>query len=103
MRLLCWLCYYLHEIHLKSLLLKNESVLVPDEVGHLGVPTVLLHAPLEQTKDIGVVRVVSELKFATVQHKFSELLWVTLGQLIHCNFKLLLLDVVVLLILRPTW
>ena len=93
----------LHEILLEGLLLEDETVLVPDEVGHLGVPAVLLHATLEQTKDILVVGVLSELKFAAVVHELAEFLRVALAQLINGNLELLLLDVVVLLVLGASW
>jgi hypothetical protein len=40
------------------------------------------------------------LELATVIHEFAELVGVTLGQLIHSDLELLLLDVVVLFVLR---
>lgn len=93
----------LHQVLLQSLLFKDKTVLVPDEVGGLGVPPVLLHAALEETKDILVIGVLSELKFAAIVHELAEFLGMSLAQLINSDFKLLLLDVVVLLVLRASW
>jgi hypothetical protein len=92
-----------HQVLLQGLLLKDQTVLVPDEVGGLGVPPVLLHASLEETKDILVIGVLSELKFAAIVHELAEFLGVTLTQLINSDFELLLLDVVILLVLRASW
>lgn len=89
----------LHEVLLECLFLEHQAVLVPDEVRHLGVPAVLLHAALEQPQDILVIGVLGELQFAAVVHEFAELLGVALAQLVHGDFELLLLDVVVLLVL----
>lgn len=47
-QLLDWFVDNLHKILLKGLLFKNKAVLVPYEIRHLGVPSVLLHASLKQ-------------------------------------------------------
>jgi len=89
----------LHKILFERLLFEDEAVLVPDEVGHLGIPAVLLHASLEQPEHEFVVGVLSELQLAAVVHELTELLRVTLAQLVHGHLKLLLLNVVVLFVL----
>lgn len=99
LKLLDGLADDLHEVLLESLLLENKPVLVPDEVGHLGVPPVALHATLEQTQDVLVVGVLGELKLAAVVHELAELLGVSLAELVDGNLELLLLDVVILLVL----
>lgn len=88
-----------HKVLLQSLLLQNQSVLVPYEIGHLRIPSILLHTALKEPQNIFVVRVLSELELATVVHELAEFLGVTLAQLIDGNLELLLLDIVVLLIL----
>lgn len=100
-QLLDGLVDHLHQVLLQGFLLKDKAVLVPDEIGHLGVPAVLLHAALEQPQYILVVWVFGELEFAAVVHKLAELFGVALAQLVHCDLKLLLLDVVVLFVLGP--
>ena len=89
-----------HKVLLEGLLLKDKAVLVPDEVGYLGVPAVLLHAAFKQAEDELVVGVLSELEFAAIVHELTELLGVALAQLVDSDLQLLLLDVVVLLVLR---
>ena len=91
----------LHQVLLEGLLLENKAVLVPDEVGHLGIPAVLLHAALEEAEHVLVVGVLGELELAAVVHELAELLGVALAQLVHSDLQLLLLDVVVLFVLRP--
>ena len=101
-QLLDWLADDLHEVLLESLLLKDEAILVPDEVGHLGVPTVLLHAAFEQPEHVLVIGVLGELELSAVVHELAELFGVALAQLVHGDLELLLLDIVVLFILRPS-
>jgi hypothetical protein len=50
-----------HEVLLQRFFFKDETVLVPDEIGHLGIPAVLLHASLKQPKHKLVIRVLGEL------------------------------------------
>lgn len=92
----------LHEILLECLLLQHESVLIPNVVRHLGVPPVLAHAPFEQSDDVGVVRLLSELEFATVVHEIFEFVRVTFAKLLYGDFELLLFDVGVLFVLGAT-
>jgi hypothetical protein len=89
----------LHEVLLESLLFEHKTVLVPDEVGNLRVPTILLHATLKETKDVLIVGILGELEFAAVVHELAEFFRVALAQLIDGHFELLLLNVVVLLVL----
>lgn len=103
LQLLDRLAYDFHQILLKSLLLKYETVLVPDEIGNLGIPAVLLHAALEKAQNELVVWVLSELELAAVVHELAELLRVSLAQLVDSDFEFLLLDVVVLFVLRTPW
>jgi hypothetical protein len=91
-----------HEVLLECLLLKDEAVLVPDEIRHLGVPAVLFHASLEQPKHKFVIWIFSKLQLAAIVHELTELLWVALAQLVYCDLELLLLNVVVLFVLRAT-
>ncbi len=93
----------LHQILLEGLLLHDKSILVPDEVWYLRVPAILLHTSLEFVKDVFVVGLVSELELSAVVHEILEFIWMTFTEFIHSDFKLLLLDVVVLLILGPAW
>ena len=92
-----------HKVLLEGLLLEDKAILVPDEIGHLGVPAVLLHAALEETEDVLVVRVLSELKLAAIVHELAEFLGVALAQLVNGDLELLLLDVVVLFVLGTAW
>ena len=102
LQLFNWLADNLHQVLLKSFLLKYQSIFVPYEIWHFRVPLIFLHATFEQPEDVFVVRVLSELELATVVHKLTELLWVSFAQLINSNFQLLLFDVVVFLVLRAT-
>lgn len=92
----------LHQVLLEGFFFEHKAVLVPDEIRHLGVPPVLFHASFEQPQNVLVVGVFSELQLAAVVHEFAELLGMALAQLVHSDFELLLLDVVVLLILRAS-
>ena len=47
-------------LSLDSLLLENKPILIPNEVGLLGVVSVSLHAAFEQADDIPVVWVLGE-------------------------------------------
>ena len=93
----------LHEVLLEGFLFEDEAVLVPDEVGLLGVPAVLLHAALEEAEHVLVVGVLRELKLPAVVHELAELLGVALAELVHSHLQLLLLDVVILLVLGTAW
>jgi hypothetical protein len=62
-----------HHILFKCFLLKHESVLVPDEVWGLQVEAIALHATIEETQDVAVVRVSSEGKRSAILHEFFEL------------------------------
>lgn len=103
LQLLDRLADHLHKVLLERFLFKDETVLVPDEVGHLGVPSVLLHAALEQPQHILVIGVLGELKLSAVVHKLAEFLGMSLAELVHSDFELLLLDVIVLFILGAAW
>ena len=51
---------YIHHLPLNSLLLKNEPILVPDEVWVQEVEAMTLHAALEQIYDVAVVWLLGE-------------------------------------------
>jgi len=61
--------------------------------------SVPLHAPFEQANHVSIVGILSEAKLSAVVHVLLELFGVTLAQLIHSDFQLLLLDVIVLFVL----
>lgn len=100
LQLLDWLADHLHQVLLEGLLLEDKAVLVPDEVRHFRVPSVLLHASFKQPEHVLVIGVLCELELAAIVHELAELLWMALAQLVHSDFQLLLLDIVVLFVLR---
>ena len=55
-----WFVQNLHHVLLKSLFFKEESVLVPNEIGGLGVECVSFHAAFKERQDVTVVRISSE-------------------------------------------
>lgn len=97
--ILVWLANNLHQVGLESLLLELKSVLVPDEVGYFRIPTVLLHATLEESQNVFVVWVFNELKFSAIVHVLLEFFRVSLTKLIDSDFKLLLFDIAILFVL----
>ena len=102
-RLLGRFANHFHHILLELLLLQVQSVLVPNEIRCFWVPPILLHASFKETNHILVVRVLCELKLSAIVHELLEFFGISLAQLIHSNFNLLFLDVVVLLILASSW
>ena len=98
--LLCGLLQRLHHILLQSQLLQLKSVLVPQEVGLLRVPLVLLDQPLEQLVDPAVVRVRSEAQRPAILHELLELARQAETELLQRYLFLLFLDVVVFFVLR---
>jgi hypothetical protein len=84
---------------LQSLLLKHQSVLVPNEVRGLQVEPVALHARIKQIQDVPVVGVVREAQLAAVAHEFLKLLGLVLAELLDGHLLLLAFDVIVFLIL----
>ncbi len=101
--LLDWLGDNFHQVLLQLLLLEHEPVLVPNEVRHLGVPTILLHATLKESQNILIVWILSELELSAIVHEILEFLWVAFAEFIDSDLKLLLFDVVVLLVLGSAW
>jgi hypothetical protein len=61
------------------------------------------HAPLEESDNIAVVRILSETEAFAVVHELLEFFWLVSAELIDCHFLLLLLDVCILLGLRSSW
>ena len=87
---------------LDGLLLEDEAVLVPDEVGSPGVDVVLLHATLEQPDDVSVVWILSEAQTSAVVHELFEFFWLVATEIFNGRFLLLFLDIGILFGLRPT-
>jgi hypothetical protein len=87
---------------LQSLLLKHQSVLVPNEVRGLQVEAVTLHASIKQIQDVPVVGVIREAQLAAVAHELFELLGLVLAKFLDGHLLLLAFDVVVFLVLRPS-
>ena len=94
---------YIHHLPLNGLLLKDQSVLVPDEIWELRVETVTLHAALEQVYDVAVVGVLGEAQTSAVVHEFLELLRLVLAEFLYGRFFLFLLDICVLFGLGSAW
>ena len=88
-----------HHILLESLLLEEETVFVPDEVGRLHVVVVALHAAFEETQDEAVVGVSSEAQPAAVLHEFLELAGLVHAEFVDSDFLLFALDVIIFFIL----
>lgn len=85
---------------LKGFLLEEETVLVPDEVGHLGVELVALHAALKKVQDVFVIRVGREREAAAVVHVLLELGRLVQTELVDRDLLLLALDVIIFFVLR---
>jgi len=88
---------------LESLLVLAQSVLLPSVVEHVRVKAVPLHARREEADTRGVVRLLLEGERSAVLHELSEFDGVPAAKLGQRRFNLLLLDVVVLFVLAPTW
>lgn len=88
-----------NHVLLEGFLLKNQAVLVPNEVGHLQVEGVPLHAGVKQVQNVPVVGIVHELERAAVLHEFLELSGLVLAKLANFNLLLLALDIVIFLVL----
>jgi hypothetical protein len=91
-----------HHVLLEGLLLKEEAVFVPDEVGGLHVEVVALHATFEESQDKAVVWVSGETESAAVLHEFLKLAGLVHAEFVNGNFLLLTLDVIIFLILRAS-
>jgi hypothetical protein len=87
---------------LDGLLLEHKAVLVPDEVGVLGVEGVTLHAAFEKTDDVGIIRVLGEAQATAVMHELLEFLGLIPAELFDGGLLLLLFDVGILLSLGST-
>ena len=88
---------------LDGFLLEHEPVLVPDEVGVLGVESVLLHATFEQANDVAVVGVLGEAQTSAVVHELSEFIGLVFAQVIDGGLLLFLLNGSVLFGLGSSW
>lgn len=100
----CWvLLDDLEHLLLDKLLFQHEPIFVPDEVGLLGVDMVFLHAALEESDDVAIVRVLGEAEASAVVHELLEFLGLVLAKLLDLDLLLLFLDVGVLLGLGSTW
>ena len=88
---------------LDGFFLEYKSVLVPNEVGVLGVESVLLHATFEQANDVPVIWVLSEAQASAVVHELSEFIRLILAQVIDGGLLLFLLDGCILFGLRSSW
>ena len=93
----------LHHVLLQGLFLKEQSVFVPDKVRCLRIESVFLHASFEQANEVFIVWVLCESQLSAVVHELLEFLRVATAELLNGHFLLLLFDVVVLLVLAPTW
>ena len=71
---------------LQEFLFHGKTILVPDKVRHLRIPSILLHASFKEAEDVRVVGVVCELEFSAVSHEFFEFFWVPFAELVNCNF-----------------
>jgi hypothetical protein len=92
---------YPEHLLLDGFLLQSKAVLVPNEVRSLGADAVALHASFEQIDDVRVVGVLGETQPAAVVHEFLELLGLVAAEFLDAHLLLLLLNVGVLLLLRP--
>ena len=90
-----WFVQNLHHVLLKSLFFKEESVLVPNEVGGLGVKCVSLHAAFKERQDVTVVRIGGEWQGPAVLHEFFEFNGLVEAKLFDSNFLLLALNVII--------
>lgn len=88
---------------LQRFLLQHKAVLVPNEVGGLGIELVAVHAGLEQLEDVPVVGVRGERERTAVLHVLLELSGLVQAQFVDRHLLLLALDVVVLLVLGTAW
>ena len=93
----------LEHLLLHVFLLKNKSILIPNEIRCLGVNVVLLHAAFEQIDDEGVVWILGKGQIAAVVHELSELFWAVLAKVFDSDFLLLFLNVSILFFLGSTW
>jgi hypothetical protein len=85
------------------LLLKCESILVPDEIRLLGVESVTLHAAFEEADNVRIVRILSKAQSSAVVHEFTEFFRLVLAQFLYGHLFLLFLDIGVLLLLGSSW
>ena len=95
----CGLADDSHHVLLEGLLLEEEAVLVPDEVGCLNIEVVTLHAALKQIEDVAVVGVSSETEAAAVLHEFFEFSRLVQAELVYGDLFLFSPDVIIFLVL----
>lgn len=98
---LCRLLQCSHHVLLEGLLLEDQPVLVPNEVGGLGVESVPFHAVVEEAEDVTVVWVVGEFEGPAVLHKLLELDGLVQTQFVNGDLLLLSLDVVIFFVFGP--
>lgn len=91
-----------HHALFQRLTLKEEPVLVPDEVRAFEVEAVPLHAAFEQIDDVLVVWIGNESEPAAVVHVLFELWRLVEAELIDGNFFLLTLNVIIFFIFRAS-
>lgn len=94
-----WARNYTVDAALEGFFLQEKAVFVPDKVRYLGVELVTLHTPLKQTVDVLVVRVSSEGESSAVVHVLLEFWRLVETELVHSDFLLLALDVVIFFVL----
>ena len=92
----------IEHLPLDGLLLEHKAVLVPDEVGVLGVKGVTLHATFEKTDDVRIIGVLGKAQAAAIVHELLEFLGLVSAKLLDGSLLLLLFDVGVLLSLGPS-
>jgi hypothetical protein len=83
--------------------LKDQSILVPNEVWDGLIDIIFFHAIFKLFNDIFVVRVLSKTKLFAVVQNIGEALLVALAQLFYRNLHLLLFDVGILFSLGSSW
>lgn len=94
-----WFLESAEHVLFQSLFLKDQAVLVPDEVWRFNVEGIALHAAFEQAQDVAVVRVCGEGQRAAVLHELLELCGLVETELVNRDLLLFAFDVVVLLVL----
>ena len=86
-------------MRLDGFLLKQESILVPDEIWSGETVTMAFQARFKASDDVSIVRILSKGEASAVVHELSELFWLVLAKLLDGDLLLLFLDVGVLLLL----
>ena len=97
--LISWFLQRFHHVLFEGFFFEYQAIFIPDKIRHLLVEPMSFHAALKLRKNEAVVRIRSEAKLATVEHKLFKFGGLVEAELVDSDLHLFALDVVVLLVL----